>query len=138
MGCKAMEEKKKNPIWQFIQFNLVGLLNTLVDFLVFTLLTELLHVYYLPAKTVSYCCGLVNSYFCNSRWTFKEKNRRTKKQFLLFVAVNLVSLGVSLGIMWVCRNIFAIQSDFWCNVVATPCSLIVNFLGNRMLVFREK
>ncbi len=129
--------EKKHAFIQFIKFNLVGVINTLVDFLVFTLLTAALHVNYLPAKVVSYSCGLINSYAFNSRWTFRAENRRTKKQKALFVLVNLVALCVSLGAMWVLKNKLGVESDFLCNVVATPLSLVVNFVGNKLIVFRS-
>ncbi|MDL2235013.1 GtrA family protein [Christensenellaceae bacterium OttesenSCG-928-L17] len=128
--------KKHWPaIKQFLQFNIVGILNTAVDFAVYTLLTELLHVVYIPAKIISYACGILNSYILNSSWTFKKERRRTKREVLLFIAVNLVTLCVSLGMMALCRNVFLIQSDFLCNVIATPVSMVLNFLGNKFFVF---
>ncbi len=124
-------------IKQFIKFNLVGVLNTVVDFLIYTLLTEVFGWAYLFAKTVSYSCGVVNSYIWNSRWTFKAEQKRGKREFLLFLLVNLVSLGVSLGIMHACKNWLRIESDFWCNIIATPIALVVNFLGNKLFVFKK-
>lgn len=129
---------KRFSLWQFIKFNMVGILNTGVDFLVFTLFTELFHWFYVPAKIVSYSCGIVNSYICNSSWTFRQERKRTKKEFALFVVVNLVSLGVSLGVMYVCKNWFHIESDFICNIIATPISMIVNFAGNKLFVFKNE
>ena len=131
-------ELKKSVI-QFVKFNLVGLLNTLVDFLVYTLLTEGLGLVYLAAKAISYSCGVLNSFFFNSRWTFKDPGRAgLAKRFLPFVAVNLISLGVSLGCMYLLRNVAMLQSDFWCNIIATPIALVVNFLGNKLFVFRNQ
>jgi len=135
--------KKKNPILQFLQFNLVGIINTIVDFLVYGLLNGLLHVPYLLAQTVSYSCGVANSYFMNSRWTFREQNKNSKKQLLLFIAVNLLSLGVSLLVLWFCEDviqipdILGISSRVWCKCIATVASVAVNFIGNKLLVFKE-
>lgn len=125
-------------IKQFIQFNLVGIVNTGVDFLMFTLLTELLHVVYLPAKVLSYTCGVINSYALNTAWTFRRERRRTRAEFALFLCVNLVSLCASLGVMYVCRNVLYIESDFFCNLIATPASMLVNFTGNKLFVFKKK
>jgi len=126
----------KNSFWQFVKFNIVGILNTVVDFLVYTALTELLHLVYIPAKIISYTCGVVNSYIFNTSWTFKKERNRDKKEMFLFLLVNLVSLGVSLGVMYACRNWFHIESDFICNIIATPVSVVVNFAGNKLFVFK--
>jgi len=128
----------KKEFVKFIKFNLVGILNTAVDFVVFNVLNGLLGLYYLPAKIISYTCGIANSYVCNSLWTFKEERSKTLKELLGFIAVNLVSLGVSLGVMWLAKNRFGITSDFWANCIATPVALIVNFVGNRLFVFKSK
>lgn len=123
---------------QFLQFNIIGILNTAVDFLVFTALTELLGVVYLLAKTISYTCGVLNSYLLNSAWTFKRERRRTGREFLLFLCVNLVSLGASLLVMYLCRSVAKIESDFICNMIATPISMMINFAGNKLLVFKKQ
>ena len=128
-------KKYGRTIKQFLQFNIVGLVNTGVDFLVYTLLTELLYMVYLPAKVISYACGILNSYILNSSWTFKQERRRTQGEIVRFVAVNLVSLGVSLLVMVLCRNALLIQSDFVCNIIATPVSMVINFAGNKLFVF---
>ena len=122
---------------QFIKFGLVGCLNTLVDLIVFTLLNAIFHIYYL-AKIVSYSCGVLNSYFFNTRWTFRKEHKKSAREFLLFVVINLISLGVSLGMLYVCRNLFMIRIDFLSNVVATVVSLVVNFIGNKLIVFRTE
>lgn len=135
--------KKNHPLLQFIRFNLVGVLNTAVDFLVFLLLNGALRVHYMPAKVLSYGCGLLNSYFFNSRWTFRAAEGRKFRHKFLFVLVNLVALGTSLGIMWLCHNVFrvgdhwGISRDIWANVIATPIAMVVNFTGNRLFVFKD-
>lgn len=125
-------------IKQFIQFNIVGIANTLVDFLVFTLLTEAFGLVYYVAKPISYSCGILNSYLLNSSWTFRRERRRTRREFLLFVCVNLVSLGASVCVMYACRNWLSITSDFLCNIIATPVSMAINFTGNKLFVFKNK
>jgi putative flippase GtrA len=56
---------------QFIKFNIVGVLNTGVDFAVFTLLLGV-NVPYQAAQCVSYAAGTLNSFLLNKFWTFKD------------------------------------------------------------------
>lgn len=142
----------KKSIGQFVKFALVGVMNTLVDFLVFQALNLMFGWTYL-AQVMGYCAGVANSYLWNSRWTFREEHRRSLREAVLFLAVNLASLGVSLGVMWLCMNPLGI-TDSWAaealpgwlsrfvtggtvaKLIATPCAIVVNFIGNKLFVFR--
>lgn len=125
----------KDELIKFIKFNAVGLVNTAVDFLVFTLLVAL-GMNYVPAQVISYACGTLNSYIFNSRWTFKDK-RDSARRVLAFVAVNLVALGVSLGIQAVLNDHFGFQ-EIVSKIIALPFSIGVNFIGNRLFVFKKE
>lgn len=138
---------------QFVKFAIVGALNTIVDFLVFQALNLLVGWTYL-AQVIGYSCGIINSYAWNSNWTFRDMRTRSGRELGTFLLVNLVSLGVSLGVIWLCRNVFVI-TDAWvaswipaflssfvkgdtvCKLIATPVAIVVNFVGNRLFVFRK-
>ncbi len=144
----------KKSFLQLIKFGLIGVSNTLIDFLIASALNALFGIYYL-AKIVGYACGIANSYFWNSRWTFREERRRDVREIVSFIAVNLVTLGLSLLLQWIFRD--KLQLGAWwmrtlgenfltkllngerfCLLLATGIALIVNFLGNKLLVFRKK
>ncbi len=124
-------------IIQFIKFNIVGVLNTLVDFGVYTLLTSL-GLDNMIAQCISYTCGMLNSYLFNTLWTFRAEKQRTPSEFIKFVCVNLVSLGASLGMLYICKNWFMIDNNILSKLIATPVSMAVNFIGNKLFVFRKK
>lgn len=128
-------QKYKAALWQFVRFNIVGILNTIIDWGFFAIFNQVLLVSYLPAKIISYSCGLINSYICNALWTFRAKKNRNLKQIFLFIGVNLVALGVSLLVLYVCNEFFNMKNNFISNLIATPFSIVINFLGNKMLVF---
>ncbi|MCL2672550.1 MAG: GtrA family protein [Clostridiales bacterium] len=156
-------EEKRAPsrraaLGQFIKFALVGVLNTLVDLGVFRLLEKLfawsLWVYF--ANVISYACGVLCSYFCNRAWTFRPKKKKTWREFLLFVLVNLISLGVSTGLIWLFKRfmpdetqisaalgflpgfiVSILARDFVCKLLATPFVIVVNFIGNKLFVFKN-
>lgn len=120
---------------QFIKFNMVGVLNTLVDIGVFTLLTFLGLNKYI-AKVFSCACGMLNSYICNKRWTFKQKSASGGTEIMKFIVVNLVALGVSLSFLKFFSEYMHIV--VWLsNILATGFSLVVNFIGNKFWVFKS-
>jgi putative flippase GtrA len=126
----------KHNIIQFIKFNAIGILNTVLDMSVFWFLAVLLHINQYIANAFSYSCGVVFSYIMNSSWTFKNESKRTKKETLLFLAVNLVSLGVSQLVLYVTEKWFGIQNELIRKFIAAPISAMVNFIGNKLFVFK--
>ncbi len=151
-----MERKSeaKKTVWQIIKFAIVGVLNTLVDFAVFQALNLLLGWVYV-AQVIGYTCGIINSYVWNSNWTFREQRTRSFREIALFIVVNLASLGVSLGVIWLCRDVFGITNEWvasWMPValngfikgdtvdklIATCFAIVVNYVGNRLFVFNQK
>lgn len=149
----SASEGKKSFV-QLLKFVLIGASNTLIDLIVTFALNAIFGIYYL-AKIIGYACGILNSYFWNSRWTFREERRRDAREIVSFIAVNLVTLGLSLLLQWIFRD--KLQLGAWwmrtlgenfltkllngerfCLLLATGIALIVNFLGNKLLVFRKK
>ena len=151
---------------QLIKFALVGVLNTLVDFLVYTLLVLVFgisenNVFMIGLFTlIAYACGVLNSFILNTRWTFRQEYKRTAKERVMFVVVNIVSWGLSYLLVWLfSSHVFTGSSitDWVCSLIgfttpekvskvvsilskllATPFVIIVNFLGNKLLVFNKK
>ncbi|MBR0424837.1 MAG: GtrA family protein [Clostridia bacterium] len=157
-----MSASEKKGIVQFIQFILVGVLNTLVDLVVtrllqvgFGLLTnQLLLTYYIP-KVIGYACGIVNSYVLNTAWTFQKERKRDAREIISFLIINALTLGVSLGLMFLFRNVFGLSNwwnnvisidwilriipgDFFCTLLSSGIALVLNFLGNKLIVFAKR
>jgi putative flippase GtrA len=117
-----------------LKFGIVGLLNTGVDFAVFTFLT-VWDVPLLIAQCISYACGVLNSFIMNRTWTFQHRGQYTR-QLIKLIAVNLLTLLITYGLM-VFFNRYAGWSMLFSKLIATGMSLIVNFAGSRLWVFRE-
>ncbi len=158
----STSDNGKKSFLQLLKFGLIGVSNTIVDLIVCRALQALfgtfsaapILTYYLP-KVIGYACGIANSYFWNSRWTFREERRRDKREILLFIAVNLVTLGLSLGLMYLFKNVCGLDAwwmrtlgenwftkfvsgDFFCTALSTGIALIVNFIGNKLIVFNKR
>lgn len=124
---------------QLIRFSLVGVLNTALDFGIFTLLTQIAWFAQNPvaAHVISYACGVVCSLILNKLWTFRYQGKLTGKQLAAFLLVNLAALGVSSGAIALVESLWALH-PLLAKAISLPFSMGVNFLGNKLLVFRER
>lgn len=120
---------------QFIKFNVVGIMNTAVDFGVFMILNRYLGLIYAVSQVISYSCGMVNSYFLNKFWTFQKREGFTAIEVTKFILVNLCSLGISLLVLYILQSKWSWEV-LPSKVLATGFSVGVNFLGNKFWVFK--
>ncbi|MBQ2752008.1 MAG: GtrA family protein [Oscillospiraceae bacterium] len=130
-----MKDFLLGEFFKLVKFGITGVMNTLVDFAVFLLLTHIgVAIYF--AQVVSYSCGILNSYIVNRSWTFKSKGKFLGPQMVRFIAVNLSLLLLSLVLLWV----FTEQLGF-IKILAKLCStvliMVIGFVVNRLWVFRQ-
>lgn len=147
------QSKAKGNIVQFIKFALIGASNTLVTLIVGFVLENIIGVY--AAQTVGYICGVLNSYIWNTVWTFRKERKRNVAEILKFLIVNAAVWAISLGIIAILKN--ALGLDVWwmsvmgenwftkildgekfCMLLSTMVCIFINFLGNKLFVFKVK
>jgi len=126
---------QKENFFQLLRFGIVGVMNTLVDFCVYQLLVWL-GLHYALAQCLSYGCGLLNSYLFNSRWTFRQEKKYSKKAFFRFILVNLCSLALSLVLLRLCYEVLGIESNIIAKGIVTVFVMFVNFIANKLFVFK--
>lgn len=124
---------KRDDVIQFVKFCIIGAGNTLINLAVLYFLTSIFGWYYLLSEILAFTAGTVNSFVWNSVWTFKSRTRHVRKYFK-FLAINVVSLGVNLLILYLLTNLLEVHY-LLSELVASFASLVVNFAGNKMWTF---
>lgn len=69
---------KKRNIIQFIKFGLVGVSNTLVNYVVYVIFIAL-GAHYAIANTMGFLISVLNAYFWGSRFVFEEDETKEKR-----------------------------------------------------------
>ena len=128
---------KKLLGFRFVRFCVTGGLNTLVDFVVFFLLTSSLNWPVIPSQVLSYSAGILNSYCINRRWTFQTRNRFFSREMLLFIGVNLAVLGVSVLSVWALTSRIGL-GVLLSKLCTTTLTMVLGFILNRLVVFRNR
>jgi putative flippase GtrA len=125
---------------RMFKFATVGCVNTMIDWAVYFIILKLFPaesvIFYTAAKGFSYLCGIINSFFLNRNWTFKDIHRDNEGgRFVKFMLVNAVGLGFNSISVYILLNLnFShIVSLF----LATAITFTFNFVLNKLWVFRE-
>ncbi|MGE4352909.1 MAG: GtrA family protein [Oscillospiraceae bacterium] len=123
-----------------IKFGAVGFVNTLVDFLMFTLSSELMSFSPAAAQSVGYGSGILCSFVLNHFFTFSDAKKESAAgeamRFIRFVVVNGVSWVVSATLMYYFTE-WGMQRYF-AKVIITGITMVMNYFGYKVLVFGIK
>ena len=122
---------------QAFKFVLVGLLNTIIDAVIYVVLTRWLGLggRQALAKAISYGAGVINSYAWNRTWTFKS-DAKILVTLAPFVLTGLAGAAISSACMH-----FALESlglpEAIAFGLATAATFVWNFVINKFIVFRK-
>ncbi|HEX4188139.1 MAG TPA: GtrA family protein [Solirubrobacteraceae bacterium] len=119
---------------QFMKFGAVGVSNTLLTFLVYTVLLKGFGVWYLAASAIGFVAGAVNGFLWNRRWTFKEHVGDALTPVRWFV-VQGCGLGVNIGILYLLVHDAGVDK-LVSQACATAIVTVLTFLANRAWTFR--
>lgn len=133
--------------WQMAKFIVVGGLNTFLDFAILNLLIAATSITaggeFSLFKALSISVAIVNSYFWNKYWTFETKGGN-KREFIEFLLVSLVGLGINVGSASFLVNyvppFFELGPVNWANLsalIATFLGLAWSFMGYKLFVFKK-
>lgn len=124
-----------NEKMMLVRFAVVGIGNTLVDFVVFFFLASI-GVPYVFSQVCSYSAGMMNSYVWNRTWTFQVRKKASVQELLQFIFINLVSLSTTIVLLYLLHKLAGMQL-FSSKAVATVAGMAVNFAGSRFWVFER-
>ena len=78
-------------IVRFLKFGIVGVLNTLVNWIIFFILNTL-GMYYIFSNIIAYSISTIHSYLWNALWVFKYKDKASTDTTFKFITLNVVGL----------------------------------------------
>jgi putative flippase GtrA len=122
---------------QFVKFCLVGVINTAIDYSVYLFFTRLLGVYFLLANIAAILVAMTFSFFANKFWTFQNKEKELKKQYLKFALVMAIYFLLYNTIFFSLVKYFNVY-DLLAKVVAIIIGLFWNFFASKHFAFKSK
>jgi len=138
------DRRERRVTVQFLKFNAVGLVNTAVDFTLYTLLL-FWGMGSLGAHIISYAAGTLNSFVMNKKITFTDgegaQDERESKsilgQFIRFAVLNAAVLALSLMMLFVLSSAAGLH-PLVSKVIVMAVTVCLNFAGNRRWVFAKQ
>lgn len=91
---------------KIVKFGMVGIWNTALSYLTFCILIYF-DIFYLVASLLSFLTGTLFSYLMNSKYTFSATVN--SRSFAKYLAILLVSLVISLLLLYVFKNVVGVN-----------------------------
>lgn len=162
---KAGSSGKWTAVWQFIKFGMIGAMNTVVNYLIYSLCYYGLKTNVHIANFMGFAISVLNAFFWQSKFVFKESEEGEHRiwwqvliktyisysfsglfltELLLLFWLNVINLGQYLGTAaaWI-GNFGITMTGYDLAVSVAPflnmvITVPINFLVNKFWAYRQK
>ncbi len=119
---------------QFVKFGIVGISNTLLTFIVYTILLKGFDVWYLAASAIGFIVGATNGFLLNRRWTFREHvgDALTPVRWAI---VQSIGLAINIGLLYVLVHEAGLD-ELVAQALTIGVVTVTTFFANRAWTFR--
>ena len=107
---------------------------TILDFSIFLALTDIFGVWYFHANFISYPLGLLTNFTLNKVLNFRNTYKGYVRQFLSFLIIGLLGLGVNQLILYELVERFGLF-PLAAKAIALASVVLWNFTANRYFTF---
>ena len=127
----------RDNMLQFLKFGLVGLGNTAISYLVYLALVYV-GVYYIAASVASFAVGVLNSFFWNHKYVFKDETGErsvTRSLIKTYVAYAFTGLIVQNVLLYVYVEALK-MSEYAALFFVLPITVPLNYILNKLWAFK--
>ena len=124
---------------ELVSYVFWGVMTTTVNYVSYTLLTEVFHVHYMAGTIAAWTVSVLFAYFVNKLFVFQSKDwawRVALRELWQMVASRLFSLGLETAILW----FFVEQlhcSEPIVKLLANIVVVIVNYVLSKFIIFKK-
>jgi len=96
----ALERYDAPMVRQFVKYGIVGASNTVITFVVYTILVQVVGVEYIVSLILGYLAGSINSYVLNRHWTFRAGHLSHTSVGTRFAIVQVLAILANVGLLY--------------------------------------
>ena len=121
---------------QLIIYGIVGGITTLIDIIVYWLVSRFLFVPVVPSTIIAWVVAFIFAYWANRKFVFKSHNPVLTEAFEFFIC--RVSTGIlDVLIMYVFVDVLGFY-DVGVKILDNIAVVILNYIASKLFIFRNK
>lgn len=121
---------------QIVKFGFTGGISFIVDYSVLVFLTEILGLNYLVSNCLSFIISVIVNYILSMKFVFKSVNNSKVFDFIIFIILSVVGLGLNSLIMFICIDYIGIHYMI-SKIGATGVVMVFNFISRKVVYERD-
>lgn len=121
---------------QIIKFGLVGFLCFFIDYGIMVFLTEIVNINYLISSGISFTVSVIVNYILSLTFVFDTKKGNKIKEFVIFIILSVIGLGINQVLMWFCVDILGIFYMI-SKIGATAVVMVYNFITRKLILEKK-
>ena len=121
-------------IGKILRFAVVGTAGAAIDFGFTFLCKEILKINKYLSNAIGFILSATFCFFLNKYWTYQSESPQIMKEYLVFIAVSLVGLGINSLILWLLHD-KAKMNFYLGKALAIAATAIWNFAANLLITF---
>ncbi len=124
----------KKLIEQIMKFGVVGVICFGIDYGLMIFLTELCGISYLVSSGISFSVSVVVNYTLSLKFVFEtDKDNNKVVEFLIFIILSVVGLGINQVLMWVCVDKLHVYYMI-SKIGVTGVVMVYNFVTRKLIL----
>lgn len=126
--------------WDVLSYLFFGVLTTVVNYLVYLPLYNLLGYSAAVSNTIAWCAAVAFAYLTNKPFVFKSYDWSAKvvlPELVRFIGCRLGSGAAETLIIFVTVDLLRLDGNIM-KLVTSVLVVILNYVGSKLLVFRKK
>jgi putative flippase GtrA len=119
---------------KIFKFGIVGTSGILIDYAITYLMKERVKLNKYVANSFGFTAAATSNYILNRVWTFQSRNPHIAAEYVKFIFIALIGLGISNTIIWyISRK--TTYNFYWIKAAAIAIVFIWNFGANYLITF---
>lgn len=134
---KDSEDIKRKALIQFIKFIIIGFSNAFINLAIYYGIILINKNLYLLANTIGYTCGILNSFYWNNKFVFKNSSEKKMHSFIKTFMCYGITYLLQTALLFIMVDIFK-----WSRFIAPLINIVIttpiNFLLNKYWAFKDR
>jgi putative flippase GtrA len=123
--------------WKFLIFCMVGAVSAAIDIALLYFFVERMGLPLLLSASIALFAASINGYILNKLFTFKDSSKRVKTQYLLYLAVSIGGLLLTLALLILLTEFFSLYY-LHAKIITIVMVTAWNYILNHYFVFKEQ
>ena len=129
-----VSEKTENLFVQIFKFVIVGGIATIIDWVIYYIVYNFLHINPLIANIISFSVSVIYNYIASVKWVFDvNKNKNKLRMLIEFLIFSIIGLLLTELLLWIGIDKMNLNAMLT-KIIATAIVMVFNFITRKLFL----